>query len=411
MVGWIRTLVVLFPVFVCGVSTVAAEETSAKIDRWIGALADDSYSVRQEAANQLLGIGAPARGALSEVIDRPDPELRAAARRLLVLIDRSEFERRLEAFAADTDGKHGLTLPGWEAYRDLIGDDAASRDLFIEMQRHEGALLEKIFGEDPQTVQWEDRLVKLPPWQIATRTGVAMRPVGSCAAMLLLGSVPEGRVSDRGVMHLVHMLQQPPLRESLQPGAGAHSEPLRRLLVGWLTHCPNRNEQVLTQRLGVASLYELREGLPLALAVAHSEPAYLTVQPTTRAMAVLVAAQLGGPEHVPQLEPLLDDDTVCLRARVGHAVNADNPMTVATIEIRDVALVGLLQLTGQNPAQYGFANAVRQQPNRLYNLGTLYLANDRQRQAALEKWRQWKSRESRVEAGNRPAGGGSKASS
>jgi hypothetical protein len=88
------------------------------------------------AAKQLLTAGIAARAPLSEASEGPDPETRAAARRLVALIDKSEFNHRLEAFAADTDGKRGLTLPGWKQFTELVGGDAAARALFVDMQRH-----------------------------------------------------------------------------------------------------------------------------------------------------------------------------------------------------------------------------------------------------------------------------------
>jgi hypothetical protein len=60
------------------------------------------------------------------------------------------------------------------------------------------------------------------------------------------------------------------------------------------------------------------------------------------------------------------------------------------VQIRDVALVVMLQLTNQNPADYGFIHAQRQ-PQRLYDLRTLYLQDDEQRTAAAAKWRAWKA--------------------
>ena len=58
-----------------------------EIDRWINDLGDDSYTVRQAAAERLTAGGFAARAALDEVADGPDPEIRSAARRLVTLID------------------------------------------------------------------------------------------------------------------------------------------------------------------------------------------------------------------------------------------------------------------------------------------------------------------------------------
>jgi len=343
----------------------------------------------------LLNTGAPARPLLLEAAGSFDPEVRASARRLVLLIDEGDFTRRLEAFAADKNGKKGLTLPGWEAFRTLIGDDPAARNLFVEIQRHEGDLLAQVFDEkkSPLDTRWEQHLARFPLWQTAGQT--EMLPLGRSAAMLLLATTPQGHVSDLGVTYLVQMIQQPPLREAIR--TGPHHNAIRRLLTAWLVHCPNTSEESLKQRLGVASIHELREALPLALAVAHDNPDYLTVHPLTRTVAVLVVGQLGGPEHVENLEPLLADDTVALQTRAGQGMNPNGPAALFSVQVRDVALVTMLHLTGQNPADYGYVNAVRQ-PHRLFNLQTLFMENDQQRSAAAEKWQQWKKTEGRTRA-------------
>ncbi len=105
--------------------TAATIASPDDISRWIDELGHDAFTVRQAAASRLLAAGMSAREPLRAIVDGPDPEKRAAARRLVALIDQSEFHRRLEAFAADTDGRQGLTLPGWDQYQKLVGGDPA----------------------------------------------------------------------------------------------------------------------------------------------------------------------------------------------------------------------------------------------------------------------------------------------
>jgi hypothetical protein len=365
--------------------------TAEQIDEWIGKLSHDTFTVRQAAASRLLQAGLPAREPLSAVVDGPDPETRAAARRLVALIDQSEFQRRLEAFAADTEGRRGLTLPGWEQYRATVGGDSAARALFVEMQRQEGPLLSAVFGAGAQSPEqlWEDRLLRLVQWPAAVGDRGAAPPLGSCAAVLFLGSAADLAVSDRGAMLIENMIQRPPIREALA-AAGAQ-DAVRRLVSGWILECPNKNELILARRLNLASMIDLKEALPLALAVVGGDPQYASVPPSTRAVAVLLVGQLGGPEHVRHLEPLLEDSTVCM------PLQAQLPgRPAANVQVRDVALVVMLHLTGQRPADYGYVQA-RLQPQRTFQLQTLHRESDEQRVAAVAKWQAWqraqKSRE------------------
>jgi hypothetical protein len=353
-----------------------------QIGQWIEQLDHDSYAIRQAAAEQLLNAGMPARGPLLEVAEGPDPETRAAARRLVALIDRTEFHRRLDAFARDADGRQGLTLPGWELFRKRVGQDPAARELFVDMQRQEGALLAATFGVPSQPLDdvWEERLVRLVQWQVTVGDRSVPPSLGTCATMLFLGSISETEVSDRGAVLVENLIQRPPIRENMQ--AGNFRDAVRRLVVGWIMYCPNRNEVILSRRLYMASMNQLHETLPLALDIAQAADEFANVQPPTRAAAVLLVGQLGDREHVSQLEPLLDDATVCAAVGPGGAA--------ANVQLRDVALVVLLHLTGQQPAEYGYVHA-RLQPEQMFQLQTLSVQSDEQRAAALQKWRQWRN--------------------
>jgi len=357
-----------------------------QIDGWIEQLGDDVYTVRQTAADRLLEAGASARGPLLAVADGPDPEVRAAARRLVTLIDETEFHRRLAAFAADSDGRLGLTLPGWETFRELIGDDAGARELFVEMQQQEGPLLAQMFADAESTEgrAWESRLQRLLRQRSLPGKGAVAPSMGSCATMLFLGSLDKGDVSDQAAAMLIRLIQQPPMREAL---GASHDNAGRRLVVAWLMHCPNKQQGVLRQRLQVANKYQLTETLPLALAVSNSDPEYLTVDPLIRVTALLVAGKLGSSEHAAELEPLLEDETIC--AAAGRKTNTPQGR-LPEVQIRDVALAVILHLNNQDLKEYGFNHARRHAEN-LYVVNTLGLPGDAERTQAIAKWRKWKA--------------------
>jgi hypothetical protein len=366
----------------------ASVANADEIGHWIDELGHDAFTVRQAAASQLLTAGMSAREPLLIIVDGPDPERRAAARRLVALIDQSEFHRRLEAFAADTDGRQRLTLPGWDQYQKLVGSDPAARALFVEMQRHEGPLIAAVFGvsKQPPADLLESRLVRLVQWQ---NSGGGVRSttaqLGSSAALLFLGSVAEVDVSDTASSLIESLLQHPRFLESLRSDnrARAPQDAVRRLAVAWLLNCPTKNENILQQRLNFISTAGIEEALPLPLSVISSDGPYKRTQPFTRALAALAIGQFGGAEHVDRLEPLLTDSSVC------NGLQPQLPGQPA-VQVRDVALVVMLQLTGQRPADYGYVNAPTQGLN-LNQLQSLYRDNNQQRLEAILKWRQWRA--------------------
>jgi hypothetical protein len=108
----------------------------------------------------------------------------------------------------------------------------------------------------------------------------------------------------------------------------------------------------------------------------------------TKAAAILLIGQFGGPEHVEHVEPLLNDSTICMPS-VSQA-----PGLAANVQIRDVALVVLATLTDQQPADYGYIHA-RMQAQKMYQLQTLHVASDELREQAALKWRQWRAKHNR----------------
>ena len=129
--------------------TAAAPVDESAVEGLVRQLGDDSFARREEATSELIKIGVPARPALKRGVGKSDPEIRFRCQRILTTIAYNERFGQLEAFADDVDGKLGLTLPGWERFSKVVGTDKASRRLFVEMQRAEAAIFDKI-DSDPK---------------------------------------------------------------------------------------------------------------------------------------------------------------------------------------------------------------------------------------------------------------------
>jgi hypothetical protein len=115
----------------------------------------------------------------------------------------------------------------------------------------------------------------------------------------------------------------------------------------------------------------------------------------TRGVAALIAGQLGDSAAIEKLEPLLNDATVCF----GPQMQVQGQLA-GVVQMRDAALVALLQITNQQPADYGYIGA-QLQPFKLYQLRTLFQLDEQRRADAIGKWRQWRSEQKRT-AGNSP---------
>jgi hypothetical protein len=314
----------------------------------------------------------------------------------VVLIDRTDFARRLQAFAADTDGRRRLTLPGWKQYRKLVGDDPAARALFVDLQRAEGPMFAAAFDKSLQPPQriWEERLMRLVSWQMTAGNRNVPAPLASCAAMVFLGSVPEIEMSDNGAMLVDNLIQRPPIRETIM--SQGPRDPLRRLVTAWILHCPNASEEIVTRRLNLITGLGIREAIGLPLEIAGKNEKYANLLPITRARALTIIGQYGNKTHVEELEPLLADTSIVMPLQAPQPAQA-----VPNVQIRDVALVMMLYLTGQRPMDYGYLHA-RLQPQQAFVLESLFCESDEKRAEATAKWRAWRKteegRELRVES-------------
>jgi hypothetical protein len=274
-----------------------------------------------------------------------------------------------------------------------VGGDAPARALFVEMQRREAALLADVFDADrpPRKQLWEDRLLRLLRWP-ATPAGQPAAPsLGTCATMIFLGSVDDARISDQAATYLPQLMQRPPVQPALL--RASRQDPLRRLVVAWVTECPNRSTTVIAQRLSLALVLDMQEAVPLALGVAQSDPKFVTVHPMVRAQALILVAHLGSRSDAEKLEPLLEDATVC-RSLAAAAQPGQAGPVARDVQIRDLALVAMLQLTDQDPADYGYRHT-RRQSQQLLDPGSVFTDSDEVRATAIAKWRDWKAQQSR----------------
>jgi hypothetical protein len=373
-------------------SAPTRDSLNSQIDVWVEQLGAESYLLREAAARHLLGAGFDARARLETASQDPHPEIRARARRLLVLIDQNQFEQRLEAFAADVDGSRGLTLPGWDEYRQIVGDDVASRSLFVEMQTQDAALLRAAFADDPTDLDdlLNERVDRLLNRQqilggFQTQRAEPPPPLGSCAAILLVAAAERGDDLDRLSLKFSQLAQRSPIREATK--TGSFRPQIRRLLSHWVVNCPATSANPVHQKLQLAVMHELTDATPLAVAVAKGESPYERLDAKSRGWAVLAVGRLAPDRAIEHLEPLLDDDAVCVPG-LNNSARAPNSLT--EVQIRDVSLAVLVEQSGQDLARYGFPSADHHE-EWLFKLPTLGLESDLARSVALTKWRHWRA--------------------
>ncbi len=340
----------------------------------IETLGDSEFSVREQASVRLIDMGLDALQALEEGARHPDREIRYRCERILVVVRDYDFRRRLELFANDRNGERDYDLPCWEKFRAVVGEDAAARELFVEMQRNEPDLLQ-LAAQRPDSIAG---LLQERCQQIQQAMQLRQQPdAGSVAAMLLLAGDDNVTLDDQTSQLLYsYVYQAAAFRGGLE--GGPRKKEYSKLLGGFLLQ--GNTSWTAYQTFQMAMRYDLKEGLVPAKKVIEA----VGVQPQIRQYAALTVAKLGDESHYPLLEQLFEDETVCFPAQKG----------TFQIELRDVALCCLVHLAGLNHKEYGF-NKVQPNPQMLFNINTTGFDNEQARTDAFAKWKAY--RESREE--------------
>ncbi|GIW92745.1 MAG: hypothetical protein KatS3mg110_0786 [Pirellulaceae bacterium] len=343
-------------------------------------LADPEFTVREQASQALVGLGREALEAVVAGTRHPDREIRYRCRRILSLIQRNDFERRLALFVADPTGQHDYGLPGWQVFRAEFGSSSAARQFYVEMLRAEPALFEALQqGAAAAAEQLENRTWQLQqqPLELTGQTP----PVASLAAFLFLLMQPDLEVSDAAANYVLNHCFQGYFEKALYEGP---ARALVRQLLGKVVE--RADEWPAYTAIRLALRYDLPEGLQPALRILQEDAQATVVY--LRQYAVLAVGRFGDARHTEVLEKLLDDATPCIPAQ------AVNQQTFET-QLRDVALAVLWKLHGEDPRQHGFSNRVQEDPQLGFHPSTLGFNSAEERKAALEQWRAFRAQSRR----------------
>lgn len=371
--------------------TTAAEvavspEEAKRIAGLVSRLGNPSFREREDATQQLVRLGRAAKAALvAGAEENPDTEVRARCRRILPIALELDRKARLDAFLADKEGKQTHDLGGWEAYRKLVGEDATARELFADMYRINGEMLD-LLDRDPKAAGEEcDRYARglyqraFPQFIggggaiiIGGGTRPAPDPTEVATVLFLHGAapIPQGN-GPFGFNPIFNLFYQGNLQSIIQSNTGK-GPAMRKLVVGFIDAQGN-SANAAQQALQIVINLNLKECVGFAVKMAGDKKQQVYV----RGMALVAVGKVGTKEHIPNLDAALNDDT-----QFGN-INV-NGLQLNT-QLRDVALAATIKLSGQQPRDYGF-EGLQLTGGDLSSPHYAGFANDEKRQAARKKW-------------------------
>lgn len=347
----------------------------ARAAELIRQLGNRSFEVREQATLQLTQLGPPAKAALLDAAKHADPEVRRRAEQILAIVLDIDFKARLEAFRADKDGKLEHDLAGWKRYRKLIGNDAPSRALFLDMLQNNARLLEEAETKPKDVGERVAYRCQTLMQSLYGRkfNGQSALQLGDVAAMLFVQSDKDAAIPEQTRQLTCNFLYQQVFQNAVR--SGPQSVALRKILAAWMNQSSGTSaaQQILYYSVQV----DLKEGLDLALKLLKNKE-------YANGMAVTAVGKWGTKEHLPLLEGLLDEKTVVGNLQINNVQ--------ATTEVRDVALAMLVRLTGQQTKDYGFAFLHYHNGQQMFFAPVwLGFADETKRTAAIKKYRDWKA--------------------
>jgi len=399
-----RSSIISYPSFalavllliVIGAGTVedalAQEESSSGPtgEDLIARLGDQEYEIRELAEDQIMQRGADMLPLLRDARRSPDPEIR---RRATTLYQHLSERVRKENFARFAEMADDVDLPGWKRFQARHGDTLETRQLYVSILKDEWNVITALETQ-PQMMDYLlfQRANKIRE-ELYGPNHVQISQ-GTAAAMLHATSFEDVRITDPTLDQLKFLLAAPQVTTSLQDPESAG--PLLSVFDQWLETNLKAGRFTPEMRFVVLTTC-LREGIKSGKIVAkqmldeRASPVYQNgfgqfgaINATQQMMyAMLAIAKLGDKEDIEYLQQYLDDQTeVSL-----PTVQGDQFST----QLKDVALVAVLHLSGENPKEFGYPR-ISTDPNFLYNIRSIGFSSDEQREKAFAQWEKMQKR-------------------
>ncbi len=330
----------------CGGSSAGTVWSDEPPAAWVQRLGDASYAVRARALNELKSAGPAAHEALRDGCAAADLEIRLRCQELLHTLHRDRFSTELQRLENAVEAGQHYRLPMWESYRTMVGEDAASRRMFVALARRYRSSLQ----------------------DLATTEAVAWPPLGPLPAdagrdplrWALLLLVRHGQTTNRCLRD--HQIRDQLLRDELSGAlqSGKHGDVLRRMVAHLLDDLPASRDR---HWMRVALQWQCeRQAVRMAWQTLDGET---EASPAATALALTTLAKHAPRQAPPALSRFLDDHRTC---QIWHLVAATRRRL--RTEVRDVALAMLLHLEHQDLRQIGFVD-VQADPLTIYRQHTL----------------------------------------
>ena len=353
-------------------------------------LGSADFAERRVASAELAKMGRMALPALQEVVGTS--ESAEAVQRAEVLLPKAEGEdmkARVACFLADKKGEYTHTLPGWEKFKAVAGNDKASRDLFAEAlgsKTSHQMLLAADKTADEANAVLNAYVTKLQGGNRGWDGGG--QPHQVVAADVAMAIFLEGLHTDREVviqpnlgwfggnqywtvMNNIYSVGEGSAAVSGGTPTGKAAV-LRKLVLQWMD-TRETGQGVQTAYQYAQNIYgntgkadDRKKVLKYAAKVLEADNG--VNGPWNKINVLTQFGQQGAKEYLPAVVKAFDDS-----ANIWQAQNGNPGFD---IQLRDYALVVAVQMTDQKPEDYGFARTPGTGTGKQWNQQAFYFKDD-----------------------------------
>ncbi|WP_437203635.1 hypothetical protein [Planctomicrobium sp. SH664] len=349
---------------------------SESVPQLIRQLGHPQFEQRVAAQRQLLELGVQSMQAVGDAAQSDDPEVRHRSRMLLDQLQKMAFTEQADWIRENPWQAAPSIAPHWEFYHGIVGDGPAARNLYVRMIQKETDLwMLTVRVPEGWGSALEQRCLEL-------RTAIDRRnprelDLASVATVVLLATHPRYKASPIAVDTIDKLLTDQRVTSMIE------KSPEVRAMHGLIGHWVGSEVgSSLMSRMEMSRRFNLEVGFSVAEEVLAARHGAQNPQLTREAVDFL--AKRGGESAIEVLHPLIEDGMVLSRS--SRVQNSKGPGVVRPpdLQLGDVALYALVQLTGQKAADYGFLDRRSTNASNAANFPTIEA-----RAAAIQKWKSW----------------------
>lgn|GEM_PF-2528511 len=383
---WLAALILLCLVVSSHQQSEAKEPDPALLRQ----LGDHDFRRRVEAERELLGLGIRGLDIIEAGARSSDPEIRQRSLRLLGQLRRAAFLHQRDQVRANPWIVPEEMAPGWELFHSFAGDHPEARDLYVRMVGEESELFQALaLNPDRCSIELERRCADLRTFG-DRRSNREVNPL-TVLSLLLLANHPENKLNPFTVQTLTSLLVEGSFYQFVQSASDGEASVCRGLLSAWIEQsgtvpAPNR--------LDLAIRYELPAGVvPAREIIANRRAAGASRNQLQNAIRFLAVFE--PKDSLQELDHLVIAPELELPPLVRGPLIFEPPAPQPPIPAyeqfsSDLALLALIQITGQDPKLYRFA-VQKLDLDRRFNSGAPIFPSEKDRARAVRMWKEWKA--------------------